>query len=109
MSTCRANECSGCEDCRKPNRRPRGWSDFSVVVEVNGLRFEVSGQAHPGYPAKGPTYDCGGEPAEGPELNVKEIAILDDEDGEYPLDINELNEKIFGEIEEAVFEKLEDY
>lgn len=109
MSTCSANECGGCEDCRKPNKAPRGWSDFSVTVKVNGLEIEVKGQAHPGYPAKGPTYDCGGEPAEGPELNVKEMSILDDDGGEYPVDINRLDEKLYLALEEAVFEKLDEY
>lgn len=108
MSTCRANECSGCEDCRKPNKVPRGWSKFSVTVKINGLEFQVSGTAHPGYPAKGPTYDCGGEPAEGPELNISHVAILDDDGGEYPVDWISLDEKTYNVIEEAVFMKLDE-
>lgn len=106
MSACRANECSGCEDCRKPNKTPRGWSEFSVTIKLNGLEFEVSGKAHPGYPAKGPTYDCGGEPAEGPELDFQDVLILNDDDVKYYLDLDALDEKTFAAIEEAIFEKL---
>jgi len=37
------------------------------------ILVELSGVFQPGYPETGPTYDCGGEPAEGPD--VEDIAV----------------------------------
>lgn len=39
--------------------------DASVEIDCEYV-FTYS----PGYPEQGPTYDCGGEPAEGPEIEV---------------------------------------
>ncbi len=46
---------------------PIGNDDLGLTVPVE-IHFHYT----PGRPATGPTYDCGGEPAEGPELELIE-------------------------------------
>ena len=49
---------------------------FDLLFVLDGESLRVTGTMIPGYPETGPTYSCGGTPAEGPELDG--VQIFDD-------------------------------
>lgn len=53
------------------------------------LRLEIDYGFTPGRPATGPSYSSGGEPAEGPEVDINAVWICND-GGKRLIDINPL-------------------
>ncbi len=59
------------------------------LYEQGDLSAEIIFTFTPGRPARGPSYASGGEPAEGPEIDVEEIWLLGI-DGKRVVEINGL-------------------
>ena len=61
----------------------------SVTLDGEELYLiaEVRFVFHPDYPETGPTYDCGGEPGEGPGVeDVEVISLRIDDEAKTPID-----------------------
>jgi len=67
----------------------------------NDLTLDITARLTPGRPEEGPTYDCGGQPAEGPECEIIE-SILVYEDLRIPFPVDEFS--FYDDIEEKAFE-----
>lgn len=111
MSACKANECSGCEDCRKPNKR-RGPATVTATVDICGLDVEITARVYPIIPAK---INCSNDdacPEEGGEIEYENAIILLEAIGHIKFDINEylslVNAKEAGRIDDKMLEALED-
>lgn len=61
------------EVCIPVSFYPTGSEDREVADTVVAVTFDFT----PGYPETGPTYDCGGEPAVGPEIDLVSAELLD--------------------------------
>lgn len=61
-------------------------------------------------PAKGPTYDCGGEPSDPGEFNIIKIVALDcnGEAKDEEIDVNDLSEEDEDAIADAIYDKMEE-
>jgi len=79
---------------------------FNLHIRHGSHHLRVEGSVSPGRPQRGPTYSCGGEPAEPPEfeyykmflLRGKRERLLDDPDCKL---INEIEDQIFDELSES--------
>jgi hypothetical protein len=69
-----------------------GWTHPETEAE-----FRVTGRLYLGRPARGPTYDCAGEPAEPPEFTVESV-IEDRPGGIARPDLIDLVEKTLDEL-----------
>jgi hypothetical protein len=56
-----------------------------------------------GAPEQGPTYSCGGQPAEGPEFEINSITV-----GEEEVKWDDLSKDNQEQIEEAIYEQIKD-
>jgi hypothetical protein len=80
--------------------------DVTVMWDDGGdeLReIRVVGEISRYYPAQGPTYSCGGQPAEG--VNIEEWTIFDKLTG---AEIPDPDGKILESVQDAVYEKADE-
>lgn len=75
---------------------------FDVDCIYDGETIHAVGTIEPGEAATGPTYDCGGTPGCGPEIDE---CVLTDESGNT---IEDPDGKILEAIEDQIFESVED-
>ena len=107
MSTCSANECSGCEDCRKPRKRT-GPASVTATVNICGLDVEITARVYPVIPARTNCSNDNACPEEGGEIEYESALTVM---GQLVFDINDylsmVNEKESGRIDEAMVKAAE--
>lgn len=81
------------------------YFDLWLTHDFDGSGREdahVTGRIIPGYPATGPTYDCGGTPAESPELDdVKIFRVIDGKE----VEVEDGDGEIASALWDDIFEK----
>jgi len=73
----------------------------TVKVHHDGLDFKALVTISKGCAATGPTYSCGGTPAEPAECVVLRLWVCSDGGKEYDMDSDEIDEDLFLAIEEV--------
>ena len=73
---------------------------FDMVLVYDGESVRVTGSVSPGYPERVPSYDCGGTPAEPPE--VEDLRIYA-EDG---TEIEDADGDIFEALQDDILERV---
>ncbi len=79
--------------------------NFEYIMP-NDLTLDITARLTPGRPKQGPTYDCGGEPAEEPECEIIDSVLL------YgmlkiPFEVSEFS--FYDDIEEKAFEAADEF
>jgi len=77
-------------------------TDFGMELTWDGEDILFVGKIEPGYPAQGPTYDCGGVPGEGPTVTDYTFT---NEAGE---EIEDPDGKILDALEDKILEAYQD-
>lgn len=75
-------------------------NNFDFWTVHDGERVRVVGTVSPYYPAQGPTYSCGGQPAEGNE--IEDFAAYD-ADGQ---EIEDVDGKLLDALEDEILEHV---
>lgn len=77
-------------------------TDFEMELRWDGEDILFVGKIEPGYPATGPTYDCGGTPGEGPSVTDYTFT---NEAGE---EIEDPDGRILDALEDKILEAYQD-
>ena len=75
---------------------------FDITLDYNEEPVRVVGEISPYYPAQGPTYSCGGQPAEGGEIEDYKIFDASGNEIEDPDGI------IIEALQDEIYEKVSD-
>lgn len=82
--------------------------EFEMAVTYKGHELRVTGTVTPEVPETGPTYDCGGTPAEPACIEDMEIVLVHRrKDGTIrKRELGELPSKLYNDVEALIFEAL---
>lgn len=77
----------------------------TVTAYLGDIAFDLTGTFYKGAPEQGPTYDCGGQPAEDPSFDVDDVKINGEDASEVwdfltPYARDRLIEKAIEKLEE---------
>lgn len=71
--------------------------------------YEAEVDITPGSPQRGPTYDCGGTPAEPAEIEVIKVWMIEDDGRRTPMaDFDTIAEWLMTEKEDDILEQADD-
>ena len=79
-------------------RAPRSM-DFDMMLVYDGHTVRVTGRVTPGQPEQGPTYSCGGQPAEPPE--IEDLCVYAEDGTEM-----EVDDEIFESMQDEILEHV---
>jgi hypothetical protein len=79
---------------------------FDIKTDYRGHKLRLIGRVSPGYPERGPSYDCGGTPAEPAEIEEISISMVR---GKKERPLEDRNGDLADALYDTVMEALADY